>query len=88
MPIPSEYLDTSALLRRDAKSTLTPNATQETTLIVAACYIVVIAILWYVSTLSPFDHKYQIRNFQGMYHTLSLLVSVASHGELTKLNVP
>lgn len=36
------------LVARDARSSLTPNATQRTTLIVAACYIVAIAILWYV----------------------------------------
>ena len=34
------------LFARDARDTLTPNATQRTTLIVAACYIVAIAILW------------------------------------------
>lgn len=38
----------SFLFARDAKSTLTPNATQRTTLIVAGCYIVAIAILWCV----------------------------------------
>lgn len=37
------------LVARDARDALTPNATQRTTLIVAACYIVAIAILWCVS---------------------------------------
>lgn len=32
---------------RDVSSTLTPNPTQRTTLIVAGCYVVAIAILWY-----------------------------------------
>ena len=36
------------LVARDARSTLTPNATQRTTLIVAGCYVVAIAILWCV----------------------------------------
>ena len=37
------------LAARDARSSLTPNDTQRTTLIVAACYVVAIAILWYVA---------------------------------------
>ena len=32
----------------DPKTLLTPNETQKTTLIVAGCYIIGIAILWYV----------------------------------------
>ena len=40
-----------AVFARDARDTLTPNATQRTTLIVAACYIVAIAILWCVLLL-------------------------------------
>lgn len=50
MLVPSEYLGASALIRRDV---LTPNATQQTTLIVAACYIVGIAILWCVVSPRP-----------------------------------
>lgn len=37
-----------AVFARDAKDSLTPNATQRTTLIVAGCYIIAIAILWCV----------------------------------------
>ncbi|KAJ3827889.1 peptidase M50B-like-domain-containing protein [Lentinula raphanica] len=37
---------------RDVQSTLTPNATQRTTLIVAGCYILVIGILWHIPILS------------------------------------
>jgi hypothetical protein len=37
------------LVARDARDRITPNETQRVTLIVAACYIVAIAILWYVS---------------------------------------
>ena len=39
-----------AVFARDARDTLTPNATQRTTLIVAACYIVAIAKFNNVST--------------------------------------
>lgn len=38
--------------RADAKTLLTPNATQRITLIVAGVYIVAIAILWCVFTFS------------------------------------
>ena len=38
------------LYARDAKSTLQPNETQRNTLIVAAVYILVIGILWYVTS--------------------------------------
>ena len=37
-----------AVFARDAKESLTPNATQRTTLIVAGVYIVAIFILWCV----------------------------------------
>lgn len=50
MPIPSEYLGASALSPRNV---LNPTATQETTLIVAACYVVAIAILWFVPSRLP-----------------------------------
>ena len=39
---------TFMLYARDAKSILQPNETQRNTLIVAAVYILVIGILWYV----------------------------------------
>ena len=46
---PSTFADHPIfLITRDAKSSLTPNSTQRTTLIVAGCYIVAIAILWCV----------------------------------------
>ena len=34
------------LYPRDLRTQLTPNATQRTTLIVAGCYVIAIAILW------------------------------------------
>jgi hypothetical protein len=44
-------IDAHELSSRSVSSTLTPNATQRTTLIVAGCYIIIIGILWYA--LSP-----------------------------------
>ena len=52
MPYVNDYPEHNfAVFARDARDTLTPNATQRTTLIVAACYIVAIAILWCVLLL-------------------------------------
>ena len=39
-----------AFFPRDIRADLTPNETQRTTLIVGGCYIIAIAILWYVLT--------------------------------------
>lgn len=39
--------DVHELSARSLSSSLTPNATQRTTLIVAGCYIIIIGILWY-----------------------------------------
>jgi hypothetical protein len=50
--LPHDYYDMpflddhSYLYPRDASTQLTPNATQRTTLIVAGCYVIAIAILW------------------------------------------
>ena len=48
MPAIDEFAarDFVELYPRDIRSQLTPNATQRTTLIVAGCYVVAIAILW------------------------------------------
>jgi hypothetical protein len=45
---------TTAVYVRDVASQLAPNATQRTTLIVAGCYILIIAILWCVALLEQF----------------------------------
>lgn len=51
MPYLDAVLETRvALEARDIRTTLTPNDTQRTTLIVGGCYIIAIAILWYVTT--------------------------------------
>ena len=44
-----ESQDAHFVFARDAKASLTPTATQKVTLIVAGCYIVAIAILWWVN---------------------------------------
>ena len=45
-------IDAHELSARSLSSSLTPNATQRTTLIVAGCYIIIIGILWYALSLS------------------------------------
>ena len=42
------------LFSRDVQSDLTPNATQRVTLIVAGCYVIAIAILWWISLVLLF----------------------------------
>ena len=44
---PHDYNDVHQISARSFSSSITPNATQRTTLIVAGCYIIVIGILWY-----------------------------------------
>lgn len=66
MPYIDVVLETRvALESRDAQSDLAPNATQRTTLIVGGCYIIAIAILWYV-----LDSKYlsALLNPRGTRH--------------------
>ena len=48
MPYLDAILETRVLASRDVRADLTPNETQRTTLIVGGCYIIAIAILWYV----------------------------------------
>jgi len=42
------------LFPRDVQSDLTPNATQRVTLIVAGCYVIAIAILWWIFLILMF----------------------------------
>ncbi|KAI9455520.1 peptidase M50B-like-domain-containing protein, partial [Russula earlei] len=53
MPLiyPYDY-DAHQLSARSFASTITPNATQRTTLLVAGCYILIIGILWHVPYLN------------------------------------
>ncbi|GJE87997.1 M50 family metallopeptidase [Phanerochaete sordida] len=68
------------LFARDAGSTLTPNATQRTTLIVAACYIVAIAILWHVPylTLILYPFKLLTVGFHEMSHAIMGVLTCAT----------
>ena len=51
---------------RDFKTQITPNVTQRNTLIAAGCYIVVIAILWYVA--QPYMSLLLLRVLQYLRH--------------------
>ncbi|KAJ3903832.1 peptidase M50B-like-domain-containing protein [Lentinula edodes] len=66
-------------LTRDAKSTLTPNATQRTTLIVAGCYILVIGILWHIPVLSWIIYPFKLLTvgFHEMSHAFMGLLTCA-----------
>ncbi|OCH90657.1 hypothetical protein OBBRIDRAFT_776614 [Obba rivulosa] len=60
MPVPDFANNNLYLFVRDAHSELTPNKTQQVTLIVAACYIVAIAILWHVPYLSVIIYPFKL----------------------------
>lgn len=68
------------LLARDARSTLTPNETQRNTLIVAACYIVAIGILWHVPylTLILYPFKLLTVGFHEMSHAFMGVLTCAT----------
>ncbi|KII89323.1 hypothetical protein PLICRDRAFT_40981 [Plicaturopsis crispa FD-325 SS-3] len=70
----------SFLFARDAKSTLTPNATQRTTLIVAGCYIVAIAILWHVPYLNKILYPFKLLTvgFHEMSHAFMGVLTCAT----------
>lgn len=68
------------LIRRaDAKTLLTPNATQRTTLIVAGCYIVGIAILWHAPVLNWIIYPFKLLTvgFHEMSHALAGVLTCA-----------
>ncbi|KAI0093805.1 peptidase M50B-like-domain-containing protein [Irpex rosettiformis] len=67
------------LFARDARDRLTPNETQRTTLIVAACYIVAIAILWHIPylTLILYPFKLLTVGFHEMSHALAGVLTCA-----------
>ncbi|KIY48278.1 hypothetical protein FISHEDRAFT_43437 [Fistulina hepatica ATCC 64428] len=56
---------------RDFDSKITPNATQRTTLIVAGCYIIVIAILWHVPFLNKITRVLPYRLLTVGFHEMS-----------------
>ncbi|KAH8100227.1 peptidase M50B-like-domain-containing protein [Cristinia sonorae] len=67
------------LVARDARSQLTPNETQRTTLIVAGCYIIAIAILWHVPYLSFVIYPFKLLTvgFHEMSHALMGVLTCA-----------
>ncbi|KAK7472487.1 hypothetical protein VKT23_000602 [Stygiomarasmius scandens] len=60
------------LASRDFQSQVTPNETQRTTLIVAGCYIIVIALLWHIPFLSWIIYPFKLLTvgFHEMSHAL------------------
>ncbi|KAK0458582.1 peptidase M50B-like-domain-containing protein [Desarmillaria tabescens] len=70
--------DFHALLARDA-SRLVPNDTQRTTLIVAACYIIVIALLWHIPFLSWIIYPFKLLTvgFHEMSHAFMGVLTCA-----------
>ncbi|KAI0692214.1 peptidase M50B-like-domain-containing protein [Cytidiella melzeri] len=68
------------LVARNAREQLTPNDTQRTTLIVAACYIVVIALLWHLPylTLILYPFKLLTVGFHEMSHALVGVLTCAT----------
>jgi hypothetical protein len=63
-------VDVHELSARSLSSSLTPNATQRTTLIVAGCYIIIIGILWHVPYLNFIIYPFKLLTvgFHEMSH--------------------
>ncbi|KAF8894798.1 peptidase M50B-like-domain-containing protein [Infundibulicybe gibba] len=71
---------TDVILTRDFRTQITPNTTQRTTLIVAGCYIVVIAILWHAPYLSRLIYPFKLLTvgFHEMSHAIMGLLTCAT----------
>ncbi|KAG2365866.1 peptidase M50B-like-domain-containing protein [Suillus spraguei] len=76
------YLDdqTFNFHTRDIATQLTPNATQRTTLIVAGCYVILIAILWHVPVLSWIIYPFKLLTvgFHEMSHAITGILTCAT----------
>ncbi|KAF8520181.1 peptidase M50B-like-domain-containing protein [Hysterangium stoloniferum] len=82
MPVIDESLNLYTLQIRDAKTALTPNSTQRTTLIIAGVYIIVIAILWHVPYLNlitclTFSCRLLTVGFHEMSHAIAGVLTCA-----------
>ncbi|KAM5542736.1 hypothetical protein V8D89_003697 [Ganoderma adspersum] len=68
-----------AVFARDAKESLTPNATQRTTLIVAGVYIIAIFILWHMPYLSVIIYPFKLLTvgFHEMSHAFAGVLTCA-----------
>ncbi|EGN96286.1 hypothetical protein SERLA73DRAFT_185956 [Serpula lacrymans var. lacrymans S7.3] len=77
MPALDDY---HTLYSRDSASSLTPTPTQRTTLIVAGCYIVAIAILWHVPFLSWIIYPFKLLTvgFHEMSHAITGVLTCAT----------
>lgn len=64
---------------RDFEERVTPNATQRTTLIVAGCYIIAIAILWHIPILSWIIYPFKLLTvgFHEMSHAFAGVLTCA-----------
>ncbi|KAG2140975.1 peptidase M50B-like-domain-containing protein [Suillus bovinus] len=73
------YLEdqTFSFYTRDVGAQLTPNATQKTTLIVAGCYVIIIAILWHVPVLSWISALLTV-GFHEMSHAITGILTCAT----------
>ncbi|OCB91110.1 hypothetical protein A7U60_g1675 [Sanghuangporus baumii] len=82
-----DFADFTTLYPRDVRSRLTPTDTQRTTLIVAACYIVAIAILWHVPVLSWIIYPFKLLTvgFHEMSHAIAGILTCA-HIESVELD--
>jgi len=73
------YDHDSQVYARSLSSSLTPNATQRTTLIVAACYILIIGILWHVPYLNFIIYPFKLLTvgFHEMSHAFAGVLTCA-----------
>jgi len=80
MPFISQYLnETSIYARDDFQTRVTPTPTQRTTLIIAACYIIAIAILWHVPYLKSIIYPFKLLTvgFHEMSHAFMGVLTCA-----------
>jgi len=75
---PHDY-DSHQVYARSLSSSLTPNATQRTTLIVAGCYILIIGILWHVPYLNFIIYPFKLLTvgFHEMSHAFAGVLTCA-----------
>ncbi|KAI0296855.1 peptidase M50B-like-domain-containing protein [Russula brevipes] len=79
MPLLYPYDDAHPLSARSFASSLTPNATQRTTLLVAGVYILVIGILWHVPYLNFIIYPFKLLTvgFHEMSHAFMGVLTCA-----------
>jgi hypothetical protein len=77
MPALYDPQELHTLVVRNAKTSLTPNPTQRTTLIVAGAYIIAIGILWHVPFLSWIIYPFKLLTvgFHEMSHAFMCILT-------------